>query len=155
LFHDLCQLVWLETAGPMDHFHHIVMCPIGGKVGIEQAPFLVITLKKPRVGQWGQEGGLHDIYAAVDHVIRASSQSFRRITIHSKNEPPARECLRGEFPILYSLVRILGEIFREPDASLIWGMSRGSFYSLFLIIAGLSIVYGIAAIGEVRLCANG
>lgn len=72
----------------MDHFHHIVMCPIGGKVGIEQAPFLVITLKKPRVGQWGKEGGLHDIYAAVDHVISASSQSFRCIAIHSKNERP-------------------------------------------------------------------
>jgi phosphatidylglycerol---prolipoprotein diacylglyceryl transferase len=45
--------------------------------------------------------------------------------------------LAGEFLILYALVRIAGETFREPDASLILGMSRGTFYSLFLIGFGL------------------
>jgi phosphatidylglycerol---prolipoprotein diacylglyceryl transferase len=45
--------------------------------------------------------------------------------------------LAGEFLILYALVRIAGETFREPDASLILGMSRGTFYSLFLIAFGL------------------
>jgi len=42
----------------------------------------------------------------------------------------------GEFLLGYGLVRILGEIFREPDASLILGISRGQFYSIFLILAG-------------------
>jgi phosphatidylglycerol---prolipoprotein diacylglyceryl transferase len=45
--------------------------------------------------------------------------------------------LAGEFLILYALVRIGGETFREPDASLILGMSRGTFYSLFLVGFGL------------------
>jgi phosphatidylglycerol:prolipoprotein diacylglycerol transferase len=50
--------------------------------------------------------------------------------------------LSGEFLVLYALVRILGEQFREPDASPILGLSRGIFYSLFMIAIGLgAIVY--------------
>jgi len=47
--------------------------------------------------------------------------------------------LSGEFFLLYAIVRIIGESFREPDAgvSLILGMSRGTFYSIFLIAFGL------------------
>jgi len=45
--------------------------------------------------------------------------------------------LAGEFLIGYALLRMMGETFREPDASLILGMSRGVFYSLFMIIFGL------------------
>lgn len=45
--------------------------------------------------------------------------------------------LAGEFLILYALVRAISEIFREPDASLFFGLNRGTFYSLFLIIGGL------------------
>ncbi len=45
--------------------------------------------------------------------------------------------LAGEFLILYACLRIAGEVFREPDASLILGMSRGTFYSLFMIAFGL------------------
>jgi phosphatidylglycerol:prolipoprotein diacylglycerol transferase len=45
--------------------------------------------------------------------------------------------LAGEFLILYAAVRALGEVFREPDASLLFGLSRGTFYSLFLVIGGL------------------
>ncbi|WP_309382167.1 prolipoprotein diacylglyceryl transferase [Cerasicoccus frondis] len=48
--------------------------------------------------------------------------------------------LTGEFLIGYALLRIAGEVFREPDASLILGMSRGAFYSLFMIIAGAAII---------------
>lgn len=45
--------------------------------------------------------------------------------------------LAGEFMIAYACVRVAGETFREPDASLIMGMSRGTFYSLFMIAVGL------------------
>jgi phosphatidylglycerol---prolipoprotein diacylglyceryl transferase len=47
--------------------------------------------------------------------------------------------LSGEFFIVYGIVRIFSEQFREPDfgVSLILGLSRGIFYSLFLIAAGL------------------
>jgi phosphatidylglycerol:prolipoprotein diacylglycerol transferase len=47
--------------------------------------------------------------------------------------------LAGEFMILYAAVRIAGEVFREPDASLILGLSRGTFYSLFMIAFGLAL----------------
>jgi phosphatidylglycerol---prolipoprotein diacylglyceryl transferase len=45
--------------------------------------------------------------------------------------------LAGEFLIGYACLRIAGEAFREPDASLILGLSRGTFYSLFMIAFGL------------------
>ena len=45
--------------------------------------------------------------------------------------------LAGEFFIVYAVVRIIGERFREPDAGLILDLSRGTFYSVFMIVAGL------------------
>lgn len=48
--------------------------------------------------------------------------------------------LAGEFLIGYALVRMFCELFREPDAALILGLSRGTFYSLFLIVAGLFVI---------------
>jgi phosphatidylglycerol:prolipoprotein diacylglycerol transferase len=47
--------------------------------------------------------------------------------------------LAGEFLIFYGCVRIFGETFREPDVgvSFILGMSRGRFYSLFMIALGI------------------
>ena len=48
--------------------------------------------------------------------------------------------LVGEFLIGYAVVRMIGETFREPDASLLLGVSRGTFYSVFLIVAGLVLV---------------
>tara|TARA_B100000035_G_scaffold132902_1_gene112934 strand:+ start:6021 stop:6869 length:849 start_codon:yes stop_codon:yes gene_type:complete len=49
--------------------------------------------------------------------------------------------LAGEFLILYSIARIFNELFREPDATLLFGISRGQFYSIFLLIGGALIVY--------------
>ncbi|MEX2045136.1 MAG: prolipoprotein diacylglyceryl transferase [Opitutus sp.] len=48
--------------------------------------------------------------------------------------------LSGEFLIAYALLRIVGEVFREPDAPLLAGVSRGMFYSAFLIAAGLGLI---------------
>ena len=48
--------------------------------------------------------------------------------------------LSGEFLIAYALVRMIGEVFREPDASLLFGLSRGTFYSIFLILAGAWLI---------------
>ena len=48
--------------------------------------------------------------------------------------------LAGEFLILYSVARIFNELFREPDATLLYGISRGQFYSIFLLIAGIFII---------------
>lgn len=48
--------------------------------------------------------------------------------------------LAGEFLVSYSLVRMLGERFREPDAALIAGLSRGTFYSLICLAAGAALI---------------
>ncbi len=48
--------------------------------------------------------------------------------------------LGGEFLVGYALVRIFCELFREPDASLFFGLSRGTFYSLFMILLGAGII---------------
>lgn len=48
--------------------------------------------------------------------------------------------LAGEFLLAYAVARAIGEIFREPDAALILGLSRGTFYSLFLIVGGLVLI---------------
>lgn len=48
--------------------------------------------------------------------------------------------LSGEFLILYAISRIFNEIFREPDAPLVAGLSRGQFYSIFLILGGILII---------------
>ncbi len=53
---------------------------------------------------------------------------------------PSAGQLSGEFLIGYGIVRIIGELFREPDAALILGLSRGQFYSTFMIIAGAAII---------------
>ncbi len=49
--------------------------------------------------------------------------------------------LSGEFLILYAIGRIIAEQFREPDASLILGMSRGIFYSVFILAAGGAVIW--------------
>ncbi|MFU8847128.1 MAG: prolipoprotein diacylglyceryl transferase [Opitutales bacterium] len=56
-----------------------------------------------------------------------------------KTRTPAGQ-IAGEFLLGYGVLRIIGEIFREPDASLVLGISRGQFYSIFFILAGAFIV---------------
>ena len=53
---------------------------------------------------------------------------------------PSIGMISGEFLCGYGILRSIGELFREPDASLIAGISRGQFYSLFMIIAGFLII---------------
>lgn len=48
--------------------------------------------------------------------------------------------LTGIFFLLYAVVRIIGEQFRVPDASLIMGVTRGQFYSIFMVVIGLSFL---------------
>jgi len=58
--------------------------------------------------------------------------------------------LTGEFLIAYALARSLGEVFREPDAGLILGLSRGTFYSFLFIAAGLGFIAWSARAGSER-----
>lgn len=50
--------------------------------------------------------------------------------------------ISGEFLVAYALARIVCELFREPDqgVSLILGLNRGLFYSLFLALGGVAVV---------------
>lgn len=56
--------------------------------------------------------------------------------------------LVGEFLVVYGLVRVLGEVFREPDASLLLGVSRGIFYSGITIALGVGIILKIRSTGS-------
>jgi phosphatidylglycerol---prolipoprotein diacylglyceryl transferase len=48
--------------------------------------------------------------------------------------------LTGLFFICYAVFRIVIETFREPDAMLIAGFTRGQFFSFFLIVIGVAFV---------------
>ncbi|MDR2341301.1 MAG: prolipoprotein diacylglyceryl transferase [Puniceicoccales bacterium] len=45
----------------------------------------------------------------------------------------------AKFLIAYSLLRIFCEHFREPDAPLISGVTRGQFYSIFTLFSGVAL----------------
>jgi phosphatidylglycerol---prolipoprotein diacylglyceryl transferase len=48
--------------------------------------------------------------------------------------------LTGVFFIGYAILRMIGEVFREPDAPLTGPFTRGQFLSLFLLLIGLGFV---------------
>src|SRR6476661_3149580 len=48
--------------------------------------------------------------------------------------------LTGLFFIVYSICRIVVEYFREPDALLIRGFTRGQFFFVFLIAIGAAVI---------------
>ena len=48
--------------------------------------------------------------------------------------------LTGLFFFCYAIFRIVIEYFREPDASLIAGFTRGQFFSFFLIAIGIAFI---------------
>jgi phosphatidylglycerol:prolipoprotein diacylglycerol transferase len=54
--------------------------------------------------------------------------------------------LTGLFFVCYAIFRIIVEYFREPDASLIAGFTRGQFFSFFLIAIGLAFII----VGRIR-----
>ncbi len=48
--------------------------------------------------------------------------------------------IAGAFLVVYAIGRSIGEQFREPDAEPILGLTRGTFYSIFLLIAGVVLM---------------
>jgi phosphatidylglycerol---prolipoprotein diacylglyceryl transferase len=65
--------------------------------------------------------------------------AYMQIRFWRKKPLPVGQ-IAGEFLFIYAILRIICEIFREPDADLILGLSRGTFYSLFLLISGMSVI---------------
>ena len=53
--------------------------------------------------------------------------------------------LVGEFLLIYSILRVVGEQFREPDAALTLGLSRGTTLSILMGLAGLVIAVSARA----------
>ncbi|MEP6709477.1 MAG: prolipoprotein diacylglyceryl transferase [Verrucomicrobiota bacterium] len=49
--------------------------------------------------------------------------------------------ISGLFLICYAIFRIVVEYFREPDASMIWSLTRGQFFSIFLIVIGAGFIF--------------
>jgi len=48
--------------------------------------------------------------------------------------------LTGVFFLAYAILRIIGEMFRQPDAPLTMNLSRGQFLSLFLVAMGAAFL---------------
>lgn len=66
---------------------------------------------------------------------------YLQLRFWKSNAPLRPGQLTGEFLVGYAIARIVGEIFREPDpAGLIMGLSRGTFYSIFVAIAGVGFI---------------
>ncbi|HRQ89108.1 MAG TPA: prolipoprotein diacylglyceryl transferase, partial [Bacteroidia bacterium] len=64
--------------------------------------------------------------------------------------------ITGIFFILYAIGRISVENFREPDADLIAGITRGQFYSLFMVVVGIGfLAYGFARKRQNQLLPTG
>ena len=78
------------------------------------------------------------LYAAFLEGVLLFAYSQWRFWRGSPTRPPGQ--LAGEILIAYAFLRIFGEFFREPDAALILGMSRGIFYSLLSILAGTVVI---------------
>jgi len=76
--------------------------------------------------------------AALEGVVLFAFAQWRFWKSDIVRRSPGR--LGGEFLVAYALLRIVGEVFREPDASLILGLSRGTFYSLLTAAAGLALL---------------
>jgi phosphatidylglycerol:prolipoprotein diacylglycerol transferase len=78
--------------------------------------------------------------AALEGALLLAFMQWRFWRSQIVREQPGR--LTGEFLLAYAALRAIGEIFREPDAglSLIFGLSRGTFYSIFLLVAGAWLV---------------
>ncbi|NWK54674.1 prolipoprotein diacylglyceryl transferase [Verrucomicrobiaceae bacterium N1E253] len=50
--------------------------------------------------------------------------------------------LTGMFFLFYAVFRIVVEVFREPDSAMIGAMTKGQFYSTFMIAMGLAFIVG-------------
>jgi phosphatidylglycerol:prolipoprotein diacylglycerol transferase len=52
--------------------------------------------------------------------------------------------ITGIFFVYYAVARIIVENYREPDAAYIMGMTRGQFYSIFIILTGVAfLIYAV------------
>lgn len=95
----------------------------------KSAPGMPVEFIEPRHPSQLYQAGMEGLLLFVYMQFRFwRGQAFAR---------PGQLC--GEFIIGYGILRILGEVYREPDASLIWGMSRGTAYSWLFVGIGIAL----------------
>lgn len=85
-------------------------------------PGTPLSLIAPRHPSQLYEAALEGLFLLIYTQLRAR---------HTRLKKPGQ--LTAEFLFLYALARIFCEFFREPDASLFFGLSRGIVYSLALL----------------------
>lgn len=88
--------------------------------------------------------------AALEGLLLLGFMQWRFWRSPAIRQQPGR--LSGEFLLAYAVARVVCEHFREPDEgiSLILGMSRGTFYSLFLAAGGIALILAAVRRGSKR-----
>ena len=78
--------------------------------------------------------------AGLEGIVLFTFVAWRFLRGKTREVAPGR--IAGEFLVAYAILRIIGEIFREPDVGVlpILGLSRGTFYSILTGVAGVVIV---------------
>jgi len=92
------------------------------------------------------------IFPHVDSTLRHPSQLYEAglegitlfcilwILLCSRKNQERRGIFSGAFLMCYGIFRFLVEYTREPDAELIWILTRGQFYSLPMIFIGFWLI---------------
>jgi phosphatidylglycerol:prolipoprotein diacylglycerol transferase len=84
--------------------------------------------------------------AALEGLVLFAFMQWRYWKSDVAQRQPGR--ISGEFLVAYAGLRIFSEVYREPDAALILGLSRGMFYSIFLAVGGLVVVAVTTRLGS-------
>lgn len=118
--------------------------------GIMHSPDIIAWFEANRGGREELQAILHprhpsQLYEALGEGL---FMSLILIWLRLKFPRMPNGVLSGLFFLLYALVRIALENVRQPDsgAEMIMGLTRGQFFSTFMIVAGLAfILYGVIA----------
>lgn len=93
------------------------------------------------LGMWANPRHPSQLYAAFLEGLVLTIYLQVRFWNSGKKLPAGQ--LAAEFFVVYAIMRIIGEIFREPDAPLLLGLSRGTLYSLVTLLAGAVLLYAV------------
>ncbi len=113
-----------------------------GDVFPQHSPDIIALVKQVPDGMQKLEAALHPVHPS--QLYEGFAEGAFLFTVlflvrtRVKNLPNG--VLTGIFFILYAIARIVCENFREPDSSLIMGITKGQFYSTFMILIGVAFI---------------
>ncbi|KAF0095225.1 MAG: phosphatidylglycerol:prolipoprotein diacylglycerol transferase [Puniceicoccaceae bacterium 5H] len=126
-----------ELWGKVTDFKYAVIFP-----DAQQRPYFrpdLFTTYSEQLGRYVNPRHASQLYeAALEGLVLFVYMQLRFWTRDPQKVKPGH--LTGEFLIAYAILRMIGEVFREPDASLILGLSRGTFYSVVFILVGVGLI---------------